>query len=97
MSLAWIMLIWKNNRWCSNPSQRFEPLRPKPINLLSKHGSWLNIAEIEFSVFNQRIADKPLLASEIAAWETRRNQNSRTVDWQFSTSDARIKLKRLYR
>lgn len=66
-----------------------------------KHDSWLNMAEIELSVLakpclDQRIANKPLPTSESAAWETRRNQASRTVDWQFSTSDARIRLKRLY-
>lgn len=87
--------------------KRFAPTEARRIlerlefHYTPKHGSWLNMAEIEFSVLakqclDQRIANKPLLTSEIAAWETRRNQNSRTVDWQFSTADARIKLKRLY-
>ena len=66
-----------------------------------KHGSWLNMAEIEFSVvvrecLHRRIPDQATLKTEIAAWETRRNNFSRTVDWQFTTADARIKLKRLY-
>ncbi|QSV70789.1 MAG: IS630 family transposase [Aphanizomenon flos-aquae KM1D3_PB] len=66
-----------------------------------KHGSWLNMAEIELSVLNRqcldrRIAEKEVLKQEIAAWEKRRNELSCKVDWQFTTQDARIKLKRLY-
>ena len=66
-----------------------------------KHGSWLNIAEIELSVFsrqclNRRIPDLETLRSEAAAWQKHRNQNAGRVDWQFTTDDARIKLKRLY-
>ena len=66
-----------------------------------KHGSWLNIAEIEFSVFsrqclNRRIPDLLTLRSEAEAWQKHRNQNAGRVDWQFTTDDARIKLKRLY-
>ena len=66
-----------------------------------KHGSWLNMAEIELSVLtgqclNRRIPSKDVLINEIAAWEKRRNQISTKIDWQFTTEDARIKLKRLY-
>jgi len=66
-----------------------------------KHGSWLNMAEIELSVLtrqclDRRIPDKNLLKQEVAAWEERRNQISCKADWQFTTVDARIKLKRLY-
>ena len=66
-----------------------------------KHGSWLNIAEIELSVFsrqclNRRISDLETLRSEAEAWQTHRNQNAGRVDWRFTTQDARIKLKRLY-
>ncbi len=66
-----------------------------------KHGSWLNMAEIELSVLNRqclncRIPDQDTLKLEIAAWEQERNQNSHSVNWQFTTDDARIKLKRLY-
>lgn len=66
-----------------------------------KHGSWLNMAEIEFSVLSRqcldrRIGDEMALADEIAAWEEKRNRSSATVDWQFTTEDARIKLKKLY-
>ena len=66
-----------------------------------KHGSWLNIAEIELSVFsrqclNRRISDLETLRSEAEAWQKHRNQNAGRVDWRFTTQDARIKLKRLY-
>lgn len=66
-----------------------------------KHGSWLNMAEIELSVLNRqcldrRIPDKQLLIQEISAWENRRNSLSSKVNWQFTTADARIKLHRLY-
>lgn len=65
------------------------------------HGSWLNMAEIELSVLarqclNQRIPDSAQLQREVTAWEKRRNRLSRTIDWRFTTDDARIKLKRLY-
>jgi len=66
-----------------------------------KHGSWLNMAEIELSVLtrqclDRRIPSKKLLKDEVAAWENNRNQISSKTDWQFTTKDARIKLKRLY-
>ena len=66
-----------------------------------KHGSWLNIAEIELSVLTRqclcrRIPDIKTLQREAKAWEVRRNTEAKQVDWQFSTNDARIRLKRLY-
>jgi len=67
-----------------------------------KHGSWLNMAEIEASVLcrqcpdGQRIADRERLASELSAWADRRNAKGAAIDWRFSLDDARIKLKRLY-
>ena len=66
-----------------------------------KHGSWLNMAEIEFGVLSRqcldrRIPDKETLIQEIAAWEEQRNKDCSKIDWQFTTTDARIKLKRLY-
>ncbi len=66
-----------------------------------KHGSWLNITEIELSVFsrqclNRRIPDLQTLRSEAEAWQAHRNQTANRVDWQFTAEDARIKLKRLY-
>ena len=66
-----------------------------------KHGSWLNIAEIELSALtgqclDRRIPDIETLRNETHAWETRRNACHKGVDWQFTTQNARIKLKRLY-
>jgi transposase len=66
-----------------------------------KHGSWLNMAEIELSVLNRQclnryIPDKATLVHETTAWTVRRNSHDATVNWRFTTADARIKLKRLY-
>ena len=66
-----------------------------------KHGSWLNIAEIELSALtlqclDRRLPDIETLREETKQWETRRNTSQKEVDWQFSTPDARIKLTRLY-
>jgi hypothetical protein len=66
-----------------------------------KHGSWLNLAESELGVLSsqcldRRIPDKQILSDEIAAWEHDRNTNHTKADWQFSTKDARVKLKHLY-
>jgi DDE superfamily endonuclease len=66
-----------------------------------KHGSWLNMAEIEFSVLSRqclgrRIGNAEILCKEIQAWTQQRNTAAKHIDWQFTTADARIKLKRLY-
>lgn len=66
-----------------------------------KQGSWLNMAEIELSILsrqclNRRLPDQPTLRAEVAAWERRRNRQQATIDWRFTTADARIKLKKLY-
>ena len=71
------------------------------IRYTPKHGSWLNIAEIELSVMtkqclNRRIPDIAMLRRETSAWARDRNNSQTGTDWQFSTDDARIKLKRLY-
>ncbi len=71
------------------------------LHYTPKHGSWLNMAEIELSVLarqclGRRLPDRETLAREVAAWEAARNASSTAVDWRFTTSDARIKLKRLY-
>jgi hypothetical protein len=71
------------------------------IHHTPKHGSWLNMAEIELSVLarqcvDRRIPDPTILAQEVAAWERQRNAAQCRVDWRFTTHDARIKLKRLY-
>ena len=71
------------------------------LHYTPKHGSWLNIAEIELSVLSRqcldrRVPDFATMAAEVAAWEDRRNAAGGAVDWRFTTEDARIKLKRLY-
>ena len=87
--------------------EAFEPAEARriaqrlEIHYTPKHGSWLNIAEIELSVLTQqcldrRIADIETLRQETQAWENKRNGQQKGVDWQFTTADARIKLKRLY-
>ena len=71
------------------------------IHYSPKHGSWLNMAEIELSVLarqclNRRLDDRAMMEREVAAWVAARNAATTTIDWQFTTADARIKLKRLY-
>ena len=71
------------------------------IHHTPKHGSWLNMAETELSVLtrqclDRRIPDRDTLVDEVSAWGHDRNVNQSEIDWQFTTDDARIKLKRLY-
>ena len=71
------------------------------LHYTPKHGSWLNMAEIELRVLSrhplsQRIGDQAELQRQVQAWQQRRNQKAVTVDWRFTTEDARIKLKHLY-
>jgi hypothetical protein len=71
------------------------------IHYTPKHGSWLNIAEIELSVLSRQCLDRRVpnfatLAAEVAAWQDHRNAKGGTVDWRFTTDQARIQLKRLY-
>jgi hypothetical protein len=71
------------------------------IHHTPKHGSWLNIAEIELGVLSRQCLDRRIdrievLQTECAAWDQRRNTQQKGVDWRFTTADARIKLKRLY-
>jgi DDE superfamily endonuclease len=71
------------------------------IHYTPKHGSWLNMAEIELSVLSRqcldrRIPDQQFLEREVKAWEEKRNASPAPVDWRFTTENARIKLKRLY-
>jgi len=87
--------------------QAFEPQEARRLaqrlefHHTPKHGSWLNVAEIELSVLQQqcldrRIPDRDRMQSEIAGWEGDRNRRPSKIDWQFTTSDARITLKHLY-
>ncbi len=71
------------------------------IHYTPKHGSWLNIAEIELSALTRqcltrRIDDLDILNAELAAWQRATNENQRQVNWQFTTTDARVKLRHLY-
>ena len=71
------------------------------IHYTPKHGSWLDMAEIELShlsrqCLDRRISEKSILTAEVEAWTTARNNKKIVADWQFTTSDARIKLRRLY-
>ena len=71
------------------------------IHYTPKHGSWLNMAEIELSVLSRQCMDdyfetQEQLAAQIGTWERSRNENNVGIDWRFTTADARIKLKRLY-
>ena len=87
--------------------ERFEPAEARRLaqrfewHYTPEHGSWLNMAEIELSVLSRqclsrRMPDKRTLATEVSAWERDRNNVKVQIDWQFTTEDARIKLKRLY-
>lgn len=71
------------------------------IHHTPKHGSWLDMAETELSILTKqcldcRIPDHPTLIREVAAWEKQRNEEESQIDWQFTTGDARVKLKKLY-
>jgi len=84
-----------------NPAEAKRILNRLEIHYTPKHGSWLNMAELELShlsrqCLNRRIADKEVLKKEVAAWAESRNKKTVKVDWQFTAADARIKLKKLY-
>ena len=71
------------------------------IHHTPKHGSWLNMAEIKFSVLScqclhRRMGNMETFCNEVKAWQEARNAAGKEADWQFTTKDARIKLKRLY-
>lgn len=83
------------------PQEARRLLERLEIHYTPKHGSWLNIAEIELRVLsgqclNRRIPDKQKLRMEVNQWQNQRNFHKTKVDWRFSTDNARIKLKRLY-
>lgn len=93
-----------------NTASLYEAFEPKEARRLAekleihytpKHGSWLDMAEIELSVLSRQCMDdyfetREQLAEQIATWERSRNENHVGIDWRFTTADARIKLKRLY-
>ncbi len=82
------------------PSEARRILRRLEFHFTPKHASWLNMAEIELSVYSrslpEHIPDSERLANHVQALTEERNENQRRVDWQFRTSNARIKLKQLY-
>jgi DDE superfamily endonuclease len=83
------------------PGEARRLLNKLEFHFTPKHGSWLNMAEIELSVLarqclERRIPDQESLRQEVSAWQQSRNAQQRTVDWQFTTADARTKRKRLY-
>jgi hypothetical protein len=83
------------------PAQARKLARRLEIHYTPKHGSWLNVAEIELSALTQqcldrRIPDLPTLRREVKHWQHLRNTRQTGVDWRFTTKDARIKLKHLY-
>ena len=93
-----------------SPASLYEAFAPAEAKRLAaklelhhtpKHGSWLNMAELELSIrqrqcLDRRLADRPAMEREAAAWTAGRNAATRTIDWRFTTADARIKLRRLY-
>ena len=104
-----VMLVCDNLNTHNTASlyETFEPAEARrlakrlDIRYTPKHGSWLNIAEVELSVLtspclDRRIADLETMQQEIKAWEQERNTQQKGVDWRFTTEDARIRLKRLY-
>jgi transposase len=83
------------------PAEARRLARKLEVHYTPKHGSWLNMAEIELSVLSRQCLDRRIgtlaeLEREVAAWQARRNANAVGISWRFTTADARIKLKRLY-
>lgn len=84
-----------------DPATAFTLAQRLEIHHTPKHGSWLNIAEIELSALtrqclDRRIADLDILNTELTAWQNTTNTNQRQVNWHFTASDARTKLRHLY-
>lgn len=108
--LAKVIRVTLDNLNTHQPSSLYEAFAPEEalrilkkleFHYTPKHASWLNMAEIEFSVLqgqclDRRIPDQETLVKEIAAWEKKRNAQQATIDWRFSVEDAREKMKRLY-
>lgn len=86
---------------CFPPAEAKRLADKLELHYTPKHGSWLNMAEIELSVLSRqcldrRVPDFAALAAEVAAWQARRDAEAGAIQWRFTTADARIKLKRLY-
>jgi hypothetical protein len=83
------------------PTEARRLARKLEVHYTPKHGSWLNMAEIELSVLGRQCLDRRIgtlaeLEREVAAWQAKRNVSEVGINWRFTTTDARIKLKRLY-
>jgi len=108
--LAKKIVVVMDNLNTHSPASFYETFEPQEARRLierfefhytPKHGSWLNMAEIELGVLirqclSRRIPDKSTLEKEVRAWQKDRNAKVVKVDWRFTTADARIKLKHLY-
>jgi DDE superfamily endonuclease len=104
------IIVVQDNLNTHSPASLYKAFEPEEarriLELLEfchtpKHGSWLNMAEIELSVLSRqcldrRIPDFSTLADEVGAWEAQRNQEKTWIDWRFTSDEARIKLHRLY-
>jgi hypothetical protein len=104
------VILVMDNLNTHSPSSFYEAFEPSlarelterlEIHYTPKHGSWLDIAECEFSVLQRQCLDRRIdnaewLGKEVNAWQARRNQNAKEVNWQFTTDNARVKLRRLY-
>ena len=104
------IILVMDNLNTHNPGALYEAFNPEKAKKLwdrfefvytPKHGSWLNMAEIELNVLNgqclnRRIDDISLVKSEVEAWQNHRNNRDAQINWQFTTEKARVKLKRLY-
>ena len=104
-----IVLVMDNSN-THHPASLYEAFEPAEarriaqrleVHYTPKHGSWLNMAEIELGVLarqclDRRIPEQNVLRSEVAAWDRERNRDGIRVDWRFTTQDARLKLKSLY-
>jgi DDE superfamily endonuclease len=104
------LTIVMDNLNTHQPASLYEAFKPEEAKSLldrcefhytPKHGSWLNMAEIEFSALqrqclDRRLPDQATVRAEVAAWEQQRNAQRVTVHWRFTTADARIRLERLY-
>jgi transposase len=107
---AEVIVVVMDNLNTHTPASLYEAFAPAEAKRLAdkleihytpRHGSWLNMAEIELSVLSrqclsERMRDKNRLVEQVVAWEAERNARRMRVDWRFTTADARIKLRRLY-
>jgi hypothetical protein len=93
---------WSTSLYGAFPPAEAKRLADKlELHSTPRHGSWLNMAEIELAMLTQqcldrRLADRATLEREAAAWQAARNRAGRGVNWRFTTEDARIKLRHLY-